>query len=295
MSQKANANGKPLAVVIGATSKWQSDGPDTKRAHGADGVDDSDMPVGIRWGVGGAVAQKFAREGFFVVMTTRTAANAEGLKQAIEDHGGEGMIVELDLGSHASIVSAFQTIRETAGDPDFVLYNPGYSEGRSLPKEQELLEYFPLDMFDTALQLAARAPFLVAKEVLPAMRERGSGSLFFSNNKECLRGRKRNTGSSLYYPRVMMRSLAQALTDEYSEYGVHAANIVIDGGIDAPGVRALAQKAASGGQTAQPANLSGPLLDPTKIAEAIYYLHIQDPSCWSHEIQLTPFKKKLDY
>lgn len=294
MTEQANAGRKPVAVVIGATSKWQADGPDTKRAAG-EGIDDSAMPVGIRWGVGGAVAQKFAREGFFVVMTTRTAGNAQGLKQAVEEQGGEGMIVELDLNSQESISSAFRTIREVAGDPDFVLYNPGYSEGRTLPKEQELLEFFPIEMFDTALQLAARAPFLVAKEVLPAMRTRGSGSLFFTNNKECLRGRKRNTGSSLYYPRVMMRSLAQALTDEYSEHGVHAANIVIDGGIDAPGVRALAQKAKEGAGTAQPANLSGPLLDPTKIADAIYYLHTQDPSCWSHEIQLTPFKKKVDY
>ena len=37
------------------------------------------------------------------------------------------------------------------------------------------------------------------------------------------------TGQSLYYPRVMMRALAQVLTEEYSEYGVHVANVVIDG------------------------------------------------------------------
>ena len=60
---------------IGATSKWQSDGRNTKLAHGQ-AVDDSDLPVGVRWGVGGAVAQKFAAEGFFTVLTTRSEANA---------------------------------------------------------------------------------------------------------------------------------------------------------------------------------------------------------------------------
>ncbi len=65
-----NTKGKPVAVVIGATSKWQSDGRNTKLVHGK-AVDDSDLPVGVRWGVGGAIAQKFAREGFFVVLTTR--------------------------------------------------------------------------------------------------------------------------------------------------------------------------------------------------------------------------------
>src|SRR5690348_14090302 len=70
-----NSKGKPVAVVIGATSKWQSDGRNTRLAH-AKAVDDSSLPVGIRWGIGGAIAQKFAHEGFFVVMTTRNAANA---------------------------------------------------------------------------------------------------------------------------------------------------------------------------------------------------------------------------
>jgi NAD(P)-dependent dehydrogenase (short-subunit alcohol dehydrogenase family) len=35
-------------------------------------VDDSHLPAGVRRGVGSAIAQKFAREGFFVVLTTRT-------------------------------------------------------------------------------------------------------------------------------------------------------------------------------------------------------------------------------
>src|SRR5919197_3958361 len=222
---------RPVAVVVGATSKWQADGRNTRLAHGR-ALDDSDLPVGVRWGVGGAIAQKFAQEGFFVVLTTRRAANAAALEQAIRAQGGECMIVELDLVSEASISQAFATIRETAGDPDVLIYNAGYLEGRDLPPEKELLEHIPVDMFDTAQHIASRGPFLVVKEVLPAMRQRGSGSFLISNNAASLRGRKRMTGQSLYYPRVMMRTLAQVLTEEYSEHGVHVANVVIDGIID---------------------------------------------------------------
>ena len=57
----ANARGLPVAVVVGATSKWQADGRNTKLAHGGP-VDDSDLPIAARWGVGGAVAQRFAAE-----------------------------------------------------------------------------------------------------------------------------------------------------------------------------------------------------------------------------------------
>src|SRR5712691_7724583 len=96
------SKGKPVAVVVGATSKWQADGRNTRLAHGRT-LDDSDLPVGIRWGVGGAVAQKFAQEGFFTVLTTRTAANASALAAAIGEQGGVCMIVELDLVSQDSI------------------------------------------------------------------------------------------------------------------------------------------------------------------------------------------------
>jgi hypothetical protein len=79
---------RQVAVVVEATSKWQADGRNTRLAHGK-ALDDSDLPVGIRWGVGGAIAQKFAQEGFFVVLTTRHAANAAALEKAIAEQGGQ--------------------------------------------------------------------------------------------------------------------------------------------------------------------------------------------------------------
>src|SRR6201988_4673215 len=281
---KTNTKGKQVAVVIGATSKWQSDGRNTLLAHGHR-VDDSELPVGVRWGVGGAIAQKFAQEGFFTVLTTRKEANAARLAAAIREQGGECMIVELDLVSQDSIAAAFATIRREAGDPDVLIYNAGYLEGRDLPPDKELLEYVPVEILDTGLHISARGPFLVAKEVLPAMRKKGGGSFFFSNNSSSLRGKKRMTGQSLYYPRVMMRTLAQVLTEEYSEHGVHVANVIVDGLIDSPGTRAM-PKAQQNPDS---------VINPVKIAEAFYYLHTQDRSCWTHELQVTPFPNNPAY
>jgi NAD(P)-dependent dehydrogenase (short-subunit alcohol dehydrogenase family) len=276
-----NNNNMPVAVVIGATSKWQSDGRNTKLVHGKT-LNDEDVPVAVRWGVGGGVAQKFAQEGFFVVLTTRTETNAAPLAKAIKAQGGACMIAELDLTSERSISSAFALIRKEAGEPDVVVYNAGYIEGRELPPGTELIEHVPNEIFETAISIACRGPFLVAKEVLPAMRKRRSGSLLFSNNSNSLRGRKRQPGGSLYYPRVLMRTLAQVLTEEYSEHGVHIANVIIDGTIDSPGTRALQRNPDA-------------LIDPARIAEAFYYLHTQHPSCWTHDLQLTPFVSKPSF
>src|SRR6266850_1723575 len=261
-----NSARKPVAVVVGATSKWQADGRNTKLVHGKV-LDDAELPVGIRWGVGGAIAQKFAREGFFLVLTTRHAANAAALEKAIIKQGGACSIVQLDLVSRESISRAFATIRKEATDPDVLVYNAGYLEGRDLPPDKELLEHVPFEIFETADHIAVRGPFLI------------------SNNQFSLRGRKRLTGQSLYYPRTMMRTLAQVLTEEYSEHGVHVANVVIDGTIDSPGTRALPRNQ----------NRRDHIINPAKIAEAFYYLHTQDPSCWTHEIQLTPFPTKPSY
>jgi NAD(P)-dependent dehydrogenase (short-subunit alcohol dehydrogenase family) len=275
---------KPVAVVIGATSKWQSDGRNTRMVHGGN-IPDDELPLSIRWGVGGAIALKFAREGFHVVLTTRSKPNASALEAAIDSEGLDCMTVELDLESDDSISTAFETVRSELGDPEVVVLNAGYLEGRDLPPEMELLEHMPVELFETAQNISSRGPFLVAKEILPAMRKRGQGSFLITNNAASLRGRKRRTGESLYYPRVMMRTLAQVLTEEYSEFGVHVANIVVDGLIDSPGTRAL------------PMAQTKPemIINPAAIADAFYYLHTQDRSCWTHELQLTPFSARPSF
>ncbi|CAM9495968.1 unnamed protein product [Discosporangium mesarthrocarpum] len=270
-------NPKPVTLIVGATSKWQSDGRNTHLAHGRE-VDDTGLPLTVRWGVGGALALRFASQGHHVVLTTRKASNAAALEQAIRSEGGAASTIEMDVVSPDSIAAGFAAVADFVGPPDVVIYNVGYLEGRDLPPEKELLEHLPLEIFETAQHLASRGPFLVAQSALPAMRERGHGSFLVTNNPAALRGRKRGTGQSLYYPRVMMRHLAQVLTEEYGEHGIHVANVIIDGLIDSPGTRALpfAQKHPEY------------VIDPAAIADAYWFLHSQPPSCWSHELQLTP-------
>ncbi|RDE08702.1 SDR family oxidoreductase [Pelagibacterium lacus] len=257
---------QPIAVIVGATSKWQhADGSDT-------------LPLEVRWGVGGAIAQRFAKSGFQIVVTTRRAQNAAELCAAVTDMGGSCRVVEMDLGSEDSVAAAFNSIREQEGEPDALIYNAGHVAARHLPAGQELLEYVSISDFDVAQTVSCRGPFLVVNQVLPGMRKRGSGAIFFTNNASCLRGRKRRFGESLYYPRTQLRALAQVLTDEYTEHGIHVANVIVDGQIDSPGTRALSSGEDKGAN----------LVSPAAVADGFHYLYHQDPSCWTHEIQFTP-------
>ena len=277
---------KKVCVVVGATSKWNTDGINTKLVYGNEKkLQPEDYNVGARFGVGGAIAQKFASEGFMVILTTRTETNATGLSNAIKEQGGSATIVQLDLASEDSIKKAFENIRTNFGEPDIVVFNAGYIYGRDMPRGTELMEYVPTDMFDKAMDVASRGPFLIAKEILPKFRERGYGSLFFSNNNYGLRGKQRAPGMSVYFPRVMMRTIAQTLVEEYTKFGIHIANITIDGLIDSPGTREL------------PNAKKNPdiIINPMSIANAYWYLHSQDKSCFTHELQLTPFPTKPSF
>jgi NAD(P)-dependent dehydrogenase (short-subunit alcohol dehydrogenase family) len=152
-------NRRPIAVIVGATSKWQADGRNTKLAHGSE-VDASGLPVGARWGIGGALAQRFASEGFLVVLTTRHAANAAGLEAAVRDQHGEAMVVELDLTSEHSVATAFARIREQAGDPEVLIYNAGYLEGRDLPPEVwTVIDKYPPAEEIAAIEAELQSPF----------------------------------------------------------------------------------------------------------------------------------------
>lgn len=274
----------PVTMIIGATSKWQSDGRNTRLAHGGE-IDGSGLSDSVRWGLGGALAERFSAEGHHVVLTTRHAPNAAELENSIRSRGGEVSTIQLDLVSRESIDQAFASVRASVGDPDVVIYNAGYLEGRDLPKDKELLEHVPLEIFETAQHLASRGPFLVAQAALAPMRERQEGTFLITNNPASLRGRKRRTGESLYYPRTQTRALAQVLTEEYSEHGIHVANVIIDGYIDSPGTRALPFAQANPEM----------IMNPAAIADAYYYLHTQDRSCWSHELQLTPHAARPSY
>ena len=275
---------KPVAVVVGATSKWQADGRNTKLAHGK-ALDDSHLPVGIRWGIGGAIAQKFAKEGFFVVLTTRTAANAAGLGQAIEAQGGESMTVEMDLVSRKSISRAFATIREQVGDPHVLVYNAGYLEGsRSAAREGIAGAHPGRDVRDGA---AHRQPRTVPGRQGGAARHAQARRRLLPHFQQLVlvAWTQAHDRAVAVLPSHNVRTLAQVLTEEYSEHGVHVANVVIDGLINSPGTHALSRAQKN----------PEIVMNPVKIAEAFYYLHTQDKSCWTHELQLTPFATKPSY
>ena len=241
-----SSNRKPVAVVIGATSKWQSDGRNTRLIHGGE-IDDSDLPIGVRWGVGGAISQKFASEGFLVsadhphcvqccisASCYRRAGWGEHHRRARPVVAGVRFQMRLPRFARRPATRTFLfTTRAT------------WKGATSRPKKS-CSNTSPIEILrDGAAHLQQRA--IPSCQGSPAHHAGARRRLdpILQQLVLAAADRKRYTGQSLYYPRVLMRTLAQALTEEYSEYGVHVANVVIDGTIDSPGTRAMPRSQAA--------------------------------------------------
>jgi len=118
--------------------------------------------------------------------------------------------------------------------------------------------------------------FAAAKSVLPAMRARGRGSLFFSSATAAFRG-------SATYPlyaigKFGLRALSQSLGKAYSRDGVHIVHVRLDCDLDVPVMRDLY------GDRYAP----GILADPEDVAQTYWLTYQQPRSAWSNEIEIRP-------
>jgi NADP-dependent 3-hydroxy acid dehydrogenase YdfG len=112
------------------------------------------------------------------------------------------------------------------------------------------------------------------------MLEAGRGVILFTG---ATAGIKPYPTSAAFGPaKFAMRGLAQVMARDLGPQGIHVAYINIDGPIDMPFIHERF-----------PHLKDQDLLKPSAIAETYWHLAHQDPSCWTHEIDVRPFKEKF--
>jgi NAD(P)-dependent dehydrogenase (short-subunit alcohol dehydrogenase family) len=229
--------------------------------------------VGAGPGLGAAVAERFAREGFDVALTARRADTMEAARKAVEGHGRTALALPCDATDPAAVAAAFATVRERFGDADVLVYNAGAFQPASV------LDISP-ELFDSSWRANCSGGFLSAREVLPAMVKRGRGTVIFTGATASLRGSA--NFACLAVGKFGLRALAQSMARELGPKGVHVAHVIVDGPIDTARVR-----------TYLPDRPQGTLLDPAAIAETYWQLHTQRPSVWTLEMDVRPSAEKF--
>lgn len=229
--------------------------------------------LGVGPGLGAAVARRFAAGGHAVALMARSADSLASVRDEVTGAGGEAVVAACDASDAASVRRAFAQVHETLGPPTVLVYNAG------LFRMGKVLDTEPAD-FENAWRINCFGALLALQEAVPAMVERGRGTVLLTGATASLRG---GAGfSSLAVGKFGLRALAQSAARELGPQGVHVAHVVIDGQIDTPRVRGMF-----------PDRADHTLLSPDAIAETYWQLHAQDCTAWTHEVDLRPAAEKF--
>ena len=233
----------------------------------------SALVIGAGDATGGAIARRFAREGYVACVTRRQADQLQPLVDRIRADGGEAHGFGSDARQEAEMVALVDRIEREIAPIEVAVFNIGANVRFGITETSSRV-YFKV------WEMACFAGFLMGREVARAMLPRGRGTIIFTGATASLRGRE---GFAAFAgAKHALRALAQSMARELWPKGIHVAHPVIDGAIDTEFIRSnfperYALKAQQG------------ILAPDHIAEHYWQIHVQPRDAWTHETELRPW------
>ncbi len=244
------------------------------------------LVIGAGAGIGGHVAKRFARAGYHACLCRRTdQAGLDKVVREIENEGGSASGFMLNAIEDNSIEELVATIEADIGVIEVAVYNLGAQIGDRALKDTSY------KAFEMGWRLGTFGLFRLATAVCPAMAERGTGTLLVTSATAAVRG---NAGQHSHAAAMGgRRMLCQSLNAEFSPKGIHVANIIIDGAVDAPDTlgRMLGAEKFQALRERRGMAHDGLIL-PAEIANTYFYLAQQHRSAWTHEIDLRAFSDR---
>ena len=187
--------------------------------------------AGASSGIGRAAARLFAAEGASVVVGARRQPELDSLVAEIEREGGKAVALAGDVRDERYAQALVETAASRFGGLDVALNNAARM-GELAPGPQ-----IPLADWRETLDSNLTSAFLAAKYQIPAMVERGGGSLIFTGTF---------VGYSAGFPglsaygasKAGLIGLTQCLAVEFAAKGVRV-NALLPGATDTPMARQM--------------------------------------------------------
>jgi NAD(P)-dependent dehydrogenase (short-subunit alcohol dehydrogenase family) len=232
--------------------------------------------VGAGDATGGAIARRFAREGYVVCVTRRTAAKLEPLVRQIADDGGEARAFGSDARREEDVAALYATIERDIGPIDVLAFNVGGNVRFSIRETTTRV-------YTKVWEMCALAGFLNGREAARYMVPRGRGTILFTGATASVRG---GAGYAAFAGgKHALRALAQSMARELGREGIHVAHVVVDGGIDTEFTRSRLN------DRYEERKDNNAILNPVSIAENYWMLHNQPRDAWTHELDLRPWSE----
>ncbi len=233
------------------------------------------LVVGAGDATGGAIAKRFAREGYVACVARRNAEKLVPLVAQIEAAGGSARAFGCDARIEEQVVELFATIEHEVGPLHAVVFNIGANVQFSITETPERV-------YRKVWEMAALAGFLNGREAANVMLPRNEGTIIFTGATASLRGRA--NFSAFASAKFALRALAQSMARELGPKGIHVAHPIIDGAIDTAFIRDTFP------QLYQLKEQDG-ILNPEHIADTYWQIHCQPRDCWVHELDLRPWSE----
>lgn len=234
------------------------------------------LVVGAGDATGGAIAKRFAQEGFVACVTRRSADKLEPLVNGIRAEGGEAHGLACDARKEDDVIALIEQIENQIGPIEAFVFNIGANVPCSI-LEETARKYFKI------WEMACFSGFLNAREVAKRMVKRQRGTILFTGATAGLRGA---SGFAAFAgAKHGIRALAQSMARELGPLNIHVAHVVVDGAIDTDFIREnFPEKYATKDQDG--------ILNPEHIADSYWYLHSQPRDAWTFELDLRPWNER---
>lgn len=235
------------------------------------------LVVGAGDATGGAIARRFAREGFTACVSRRHEDALAPLVQQIEAEGGRARAFGSDARDEDQAIALVDTIEREVGPLEVVVFNIGANVNFPIRETTSRV-------YRKVWEMAAFSGFLAGREAARVMVPRGRGTIIFTGATASLRGGK---GFAAFAgAKFALRALAQSMARELGPEGIHVVHPIIDGAIDTAFIRdnfpeRYALKERDG------------ILNPEHIADAYWMVHQQPRSAWTHELDLRPWMEPM--
>lgn len=168
--------------------------------------------TGIGAGIGKATAIKLAQRGFYdgYALVGRNDADIQATLQEMTRYTSNIRIFKADLSFPETLPAVVKDINDTMGDIDCLLNIAGYTDPKSLLTTT-------LESFDLTYRINVYSPFVLMRECVKYMRNRGGKIL----NVASTAGMTPRPGWLSYASsKAALISMSETLTAELSEYGI---------------------------------------------------------------------------
>ncbi len=231
------------------------------------------LVIGAGDATGGAIARRFAREGYIACVTRRSEEKLQTLVKEIRDSGGEAHAFGSDARKEDEMIGLIEKIERDIAPIDVAVFNIGANVRFSITETTARV-------YQKVWEMACFSGFLMGRETAKVMLPRGRGTIIFTGATASLRGRE---GFAAFAgAKHALRALAQSMARELWPKGIHVAHPVIDGAIDTEFIR------TNFPDRYELKNQQG-ILSPDSIAEAYWQIHMQPRDAWTHETELRPW------